>query len=151
MLNYLRAGLNAGAEMGPEIWSPRDLSTSTAPPLGSAIAGNFLVLDSSASAAERNKIFPGSEKFWRPEKGSFLEIAFGKNEGTFSGSHRIEVQRESDVSEKEPGESVVVVTWSQVRGNPTEDGNLMTSWINGFHKVYAMSLYANGVSEILKR
>jgi hypothetical protein len=115
------------------------------------IVGNFVILDSSfVGATERKRILPASDQFPQPEDADFVEFAFGKNEGTFSGSHRIEVQRESNENGTETEESVIVVKWSQVRGNPTQDGIFTLKWLDTFHKVYAMSLFANGVSEILK-
>lgn len=123
--------------------------------IGTLFFGNFLLLDHSGVTTEkRREVFHGVEDRWvGPEEkgGSFVEVAFGKDDGGFSGSHRFEVWRESGEGEKSEEKEVVGLRLSGMRGNPTQDGNFGTMWLDGFHKVYAQALFRDSVCEILKR
>jgi hypothetical protein len=123
------------------------------PEVGTLFFGNFLLLDHSGATTEnRREVFNGVEG-WEGANGngeSFVEVAFGKDDGGFSGSHRFEVWREDGEGEKCEEKEVVGVRLSGMRGNPTQDGNFGTMWLDGFHKVYAQALFRDGVCEILK-
>jgi hypothetical protein len=77
---------------------------------------------------------------------SFLEVGFGDNRKQFAGLHRFEVLR--DAPEKE-GDGVTIC-FSSLSCNPTVDTIPFSTWVFDFHKLYAQSLFRDGIREVLR-
>jgi len=77
---------------------------------------------------------------------SFVEIAYGDDRKGFSGMHRFEVSRMA-------ADEGVIVGYSSFSCNPKDDMPIF-SWVSTnlvarFHCFYALSLFRDGIREVL--
>lgn len=125
---------------GPEILSPRGISRTSLPEKSTRmLGGNAVVLESHVN--------PGS--FTKEASiPSFLEIGFGSDRGELAGMHRFELSH--DLKSIGVEEGAVELWFSSVTCNPVVDKILFPTWAFGVYKLYARSLFRDGVAEVLK-
>jgi hypothetical protein len=118
----------------PPIWSASQLSSYTLPPLNSKLFGGFQVID-----YRLKQDFPGDSKMH-----SYIDFAFGSDTGYLAGVHRFSVWTDS----KDDGK--VVIEYEDTAFNPKVDKPLLPDLLLKFHLVYAMVLFREGVSNVLR-
>jgi hypothetical protein len=121
---------------------PLGLSRSSLPPKYARLfGGNFLVLDLDIKPESLPPKPPGEQG-----EGSFIDVGFGDNRRTFAGVHRFEVLRDVGA---EKGEEVTIL-YSHMSCNPTVKDAKFPEFIFNFHKFYALTLFRDGVAEVLR-
>lgn len=135
--------------------------------LNISLLSNETSTQPAAAAAATAEIHPPSssqtEEISRAEdEGSWIDIGYGDDAGTFAGVHRFEILRsacggggsrreggggEGD-EEEEDGE--ITIRYSSLACNPTIDRLDIPKIVFDFHKYYALSLFRDGVAEVLK-
>lgn len=73
---------------------------------------------------------------------SFVDFAFGSDNSTFAGAHRIYVSRALDDPE------AVTIGLSCIVVNPATGKNVVPLGTASFHRVYAMMLFRDSLAEI---
>ncbi|KAK1485715.1 hypothetical protein CCUS01_03856 [Colletotrichum cuscutae] len=129
------AGLNS-ISASNQIWESQDFSCETLPPVHSVVFGTFQVghvglMDSKRSQAE-------------PETESSVDFVFGKDISQFAGAHRFSIVRSSENPAR------VRVVYESTACNPSRNHHLSGILLQ-FHSFYAMLLFREGMSEILRR
>lgn len=121
------------------MWKSCDLPDSRLLPVGSCLFGTFRMLD--------KHIDEPSEC-----SSSYVDYSFGSDESSFAGCHRFRVTRvasrelEGEARRLEPQ---VRVDLEHFRCNPQKDLLSKAEFIERFHFVYAKSLFANGIQQVL--
>lgn len=129
---------------GPVLSSLSDFSQASLPPPHTLLfGGNFLILDHQIYQS------PHSSYKFSSSTPSFLEVGFGDNRKQFAGMHRFEVSRSRGESGKEDGG--IILCFSSLSCNPTENRIPFSKWVFNFHKFYAQCLFRDGIREVLKR
>lgn len=124
------------------IWSPVDLRADILPPVHSLLFGAFRIVDAKIS------IITGALSQIPKRQSSFVDVAFGADDGFIAGVHRFSVAESKDVTISE-GKRVVTITFAHISCNPREDAPLGPEFLQTLHLWYAMLLFREGVTTIL--
>jgi hypothetical protein len=124
------------------IWSTAQLSAHNPPPLDTLLFGVFRVVDSKIESANAS-----SQTY------SYIDFAFGSDDGFIAGVHRFSVKREagSTAGEKDDeNTTTVTVEFAHSGCNPRENKPLKPDFLHTLHLWYAMFLFREGVAEVKK-
>lgn len=141
LLQMARPSLVSYADLDPisasnQIWQSQNLSCEKLPPVHSVVFGTF--------QASHIKLTDPKDPQAEPETESSVDFVFGKDNSQFAGSHRFSIIRESENPAR------VRVVYESTACNPTRNQQL-SGLLLQFHSFYAMLLFREGVSEILRR
>ncbi|KAK1533313.1 hypothetical protein CPAR01_10021 [Colletotrichum paranaense] len=128
------AGLNP-ISASNQIWKTEEISCKTLPPVHSVVFGTFQV--------SHVKLIDSKESQAEPETESSVDFVFGKDISQFAGAHRFSIVRSSENPAR------VKVVYESTACNPTRNHHLSGILLQ-FHSFYAMLLFREGVSEILR-
>jgi hypothetical protein len=85
---------------------------------------------------------------------SYIDFAFGSDDGFIAGVHRFSVSRNNDHKEEEDHDSKntmsVTIEFAHKGCNPKEDKPLKPDVLQTLHLWYAMLLFREGVAEVMK-
>lgn len=131
-----------------QIWNASELSEHTLPPLRSVLWGSFYVVDAqnAVSAAETRDKNDHKQMHKTTERS--IDFAFGSEQSRFAGAHRFSIIRNEPGSEE--GRTRVCVRFDSMACNPTVNKGIGPTIIWKFHKAYAMLLYREAVSEMMR-
>ena len=79
---------------------------------------------------------------------SYIDFAFGSDDGYLAGVHRFRISREENGGEK--GMGLVTIEFAHSGHKPRTKEPLGTGLIQDLHMFYSMVLFREGVAEILK-
>jgi hypothetical protein len=128
------------------ILSPSELSRETLPPVHSLLfGGNFIVLHINL----KQDTGKSGDGMLTQNNVSYIDIGFGDGRKTFAGFHRFEVTRENSGSEER--KSDVSICYSTMACNPTTTKAPTPKFTYTFHKLYAWTLFCDGVAGVLRR
>jgi hypothetical protein len=124
------------------IWSTTQLSADELPPLHGLLFGVFRVVDSEIEVAGAS-----SQTY------SYIDFAFGSDDGFIAGVHRFSMAREvvDATGEKEAGNKTnVIIEFAHSGCNPRENKPLKPDFLQTLHLWYAMLLFKEGIAEVGK-
>jgi hypothetical protein len=127
------------------VWSPAELSSSEVPPLHTLLFGTFRVVDS--------RIQPRVSLQTSTQADSYIDFAFGSDDGFIAGVHRFSISRNSDSKEEIEDDGTttsVTIEFSHKGCNPKEDKPMGPDFMQTLHLMYAMLLFREGVAEVIK-
>lgn len=124
--------------------STLQLSPTSLPTKGTVLLwGNFMLLDKNVQPDVRSNVQVASSA---AKESSYVDIAFGDDRKCFAGFHRCEVVRDND-----PESLNGVTIWlSSISCNPSRNHRPFPNLAFTFHKLYARSLFSDGIAEVLK-
>ncbi|KAK1704184.1 hypothetical protein CaCOL14_012644 [Colletotrichum acutatum] len=129
------AGLNS-ISMSNQIWKSQDFSCEKLPPVHSVVFGTFQL--------GYIKLIDPKESQAEPETESSVDFVFGKDNSQFAGAHRFSIVRRPE------NPANVRIVYESTACNPTRNQHL-SGLLLRFHSLYAMLLFREGVSDILRR
>ena len=143
-----RAVTNSGLEIpenGVLVSSfPLGLSRTSLPAKNSRLfGGNFVVLDVDIKSGSTD-----STPVQDLEPGSHIDVGFGDSRTSFAGAHRFEILREVEEGEEEVGG--VTILYSHLSCNPIVKEARFPAFVFNFHKYYALTLFRDGIAEVLR-
>jgi hypothetical protein len=115
------------------IWSIAELSGNHAPPLDAVVFGTFRVVDRQVARSKDGG-------------GSYIDFAFGSDNGGLAGVHRFSVAR----GKGEGSEDVVTIEFAHTGCNSRENKPLSPALLQTLHSWYAMVLFREGVAEVVR-
>jgi hypothetical protein len=121
-------------------WTAGDIAEARLPPLHSVLFGAFRVVDIKCS----NFSEPSSTAGY-----SYIDIAFGADEGFIAGVHRFSVSEVEGPSRIE-GKRNVTISFDHTSCNPRENKPLGPDILQTFHLWYAMLLFREGLVSVFK-
>ncbi|OAQ75744.1 hypothetical protein VFPFJ_10733 [Purpureocillium lilacinum] len=118
------------------IWSTEELSNDTLPPPSSTIFGAFQVaaIDIANTETDEDPTVSANQGTT-----SSVDVLYGSSEGHFAGCHRFSVCRDG---------RKVKLALECVTCNPTVDAPLRPAFMFWFHRVYAMLLFRDALSNV---
>lgn len=118
------------------IWSTEELSNDTLPPPSSTIFGAFQVaaIDIANTETDEDPTVSANQGTT-----SSVDVLYGSSEGHFAGCHRFSVSRDG---------RKVKLALECVTCNPTVDAPLRPAFMFWFHRVYAMLLFRDALSNL---
>jgi hypothetical protein len=119
------------------IWKLAQLKKDTAPPLDAVLFGVFRVVDRCIQET------PSAQ-----QEPSYIDFAFGFENGNLAGVHRFSVKRSGDA--EAAGASSVTIEFAHTGCNPQINEPLKPEVLQTLHLAYAMLLFREGVAEVLK-
>ncbi|KAK7455560.1 hypothetical protein Landi51_02764 [Colletotrichum acutatum] len=131
----LMIGLNS-ISMSNQIWKSQDFSCEKLPPVHSVVFGTFQL--------GYIKLIDPKESQAEPETESSVDFVFGKDNSQFAGAHRFSIVRRPE------NPANVRIVYESTACNPTRNQHL-SGLLLRFHSLYAMLLFREGVSDILRR
>jgi hypothetical protein len=85
---------------------------------------------------------------------SYIDFAFGSDNGFIAGVHRFSVSRNSNTKSDEQNDdgttTSVTIAFSHKGCNPKEDKPMGPDFMQTLHLIYAMLLFREGVAEVIK-
>ncbi|KAF2017408.1 hypothetical protein BU24DRAFT_490580 [Aaosphaeria arxii CBS 175.79] len=128
------------------IWSTSQLSGENLPPVGALFFGAFRVVES--RVVDRSDVADGKASE------SYIDFAYGFDQGPLAGVHRFSVKRGaapgSGGCEKQgKEEETVTIEFSHSGCNPLSDEWRLPLTLEGFHSIYAMLLFREGVAGVI--
>lgn len=127
-----------------QIWTREELHRERLVPLHSVLFGSFRVLETQISSAAKQ------HPLELQHYSSFIDFAFGSDDGFIAGVHRFSVSEAQGVGETK-GTKQITVEFSHTGCNPREDKPLGPAVLQNLHLWYAMLLFREGIAEVLKR
>jgi hypothetical protein len=127
------------------IWLPADLSSKEVPPLHTLLFGTFRVVDSRMQPHVSSQMSEHAE--------SYIDFAFGSDDGFIAGVHRFSVSRNSNSNDDDLNDKTttsVTIEFSHKGCNPKEDKPMGPDFMQTLHLMYAMLLFREGVAEVIK-
>jgi hypothetical protein len=125
------------------IWTAAEINGTQLPPLHSILFGAFRIVDIQQSSL-------AEEPLGRlPARPSYVDIAFGADDGFIAGVHRFSVSEVEDSAHAE-GKRHVTITFDHTSCNPKESRPLGPELLQTLHLWYAMLLFKEGVVNVLR-
>lgn len=121
-----------------QVWKLSQLKNDTAPPLHAVMFGVFRVVDRCIQE------IPSAQ-----QEPSYIDFAFGFENGNLAGVHRFSVRRTGGMEES-TGTSSVIIEFAHTGCNPQVDEPLKPEVLQTLHLAYAMLLFREGVAEVMK-
>lgn len=85
---------------------------------------------------------------------SFIDVGYGSDKSSFSGVHRFSIERKTVRDFKHnaaaPTHEDITIRMSCMTCNPLKERRAAPEFLMTFHKIYAMLLFREAVSEVLK-
>ncbi|KAI9163635.1 hypothetical protein HJFPF1_05257 [Paramyrothecium foliicola] len=122
------------------IWDPDELSTSKLPPLHSVLFGTWQVVDISLATRADHA----------GEAESYIDLAYGSDSWQFVGCNRFSIQHVDSDDGDTDGHRQVRVIYAQSNCNPVENKPPVSAALLAFHKAYAMLLYREVMSGLMR-
>jgi hypothetical protein len=122
------------------------LSAHELPPLQALLFGVFRVVDF--------HIEPQANQETSRQTYSYIDFAFGSDDGYIAGVHRFSVSR-NDLSKEETEQDAdstasATIEFAHAGCNPRDNKPLKPEILQSLHMLYAMLLFREGVAEVLK-
>ena len=130
----------ADKPISSRIWIAGDVGDVELPPLHAVFFGAFRVIDIKRSNASEQSSTPGY---------SYIDIAFGADDGFIAGVHRFTVS-EDEKSASTEGKRYVTISFVHTSCNPRQNKPLSPEVLQTFHLWYAKLLFKEGLVSVLK-
>lgn len=128
------------------IWHHSSLSTTTPPQIHSLLFGAFRVIDRRiGDSAPNDEVLTESSSVGKyHESHSYIDFAFGAEDGRLAGMHRFSILRNPADTE-----SKITVEHSDIALDPRAKGPMKPELLVSFHRAYAMLLFRDGVRSMV--
>lgn len=162
-----RANMWIGLEGIPEstqIWSAGQISDRQLPPFQATLFGGFRIIDSAVHRSSTGSISSAgslSTSTTHPEPKtkspgtatqSYIDYAFGSEDGMVAGVHRFSVFRDASSSSRvNDDEENVTIEFTCAAHSPKANELFQSKLVSVFHIWYAKVLFREGVTEVLKQ
>jgi len=131
---------------GSTILSVSGLSRTSLPAVHTLLfGGNFVVLDISLKQSGEDTVYGFQESV----TSSHIDIAFGDDRQGFAGFHRFEVIREIDDDDNRENGGATIC-YSSIACNPSVNKPPAPAFTYAFHKIYALTLFRDGIAGVLQ-
>jgi hypothetical protein len=114
-------------------------------PLHTLLFGAFRVVDSHIESR--------TAQHTSQETQSYIDFAFGSDEGYIAGVHRFSVSRSEPEKKNQPdtdSTTTVTIEFAHAGCNPRENKPLKPDFIQSLHMFYSILLFMEGVAEVQK-
>ena len=126
------------------VWSNTQLSAQKLPHPHSLLFGSFRVVDCQAGSST-TQLQSGAY--------SYIDFAFGSDDGFIAGVHRFSVASANDelqIKDDRDSTKTVTIEFAHSGCNPKENKPLKPDFLQTLHLWYAMLLFREGVAEVFK-
>jgi hypothetical protein len=130
----------ADEPISSRIWTAGDVGDVRLPPLHSVLFGAFRVVDIQCS---------NTPELSSTAEYSYIDIAFGADDGFIAGVHRFSVSEVEDLSSIE-GTRHITISFDHTSCNPRQDKPLSPEVFQTFHLWYAKLLFREGLVSVMK-
>ncbi|OCL13602.1 hypothetical protein AOQ84DRAFT_359619 [Glonium stellatum] len=147
-MKLVPVGFSAIKSHNTTISSLSQLSGTTLPTKHSMLfGGNFMVLDINLKPRASPVDYLASAA---PNVVSYIEIGFGDDRKSFAGFHRFEVTHNTKMAADKGGDAGVVTSYSTSCCNLSRNQAPFPQFVFTFHKLYALGLFRDGITEVLR-